>query len=53
MDDNTLYALLYDGLTSKLENNTHIVWATGGSMVPKENMAEYLNIGRLILHGHA
>ena len=29
-------------LAGKLENSTHILWATGGSMVPKEEMESYL-----------
>lgn len=34
-----------NNLENKLENITHIAWATGGSMVPKEMMDEYYNIG--------
>jgi D-serine dehydratase len=33
------------GLTKKMDNGTHIVWATGGSMVPKEMMEEYYQKG--------
>lgn len=29
-------------LEGKLENSTHILWATGGSMVPKKEMESYL-----------
>lgn len=32
-------------LTDKIENATHISWATGGSMVPKEDMDEFYNQG--------
>lgn len=33
--------LMQHNLMNKLENSTHIVWATGGSMVPDEIMEEY------------
>ncbi len=31
------------------EEATHLVWATGGSMVPEEDMAEYLRRGRALI----
>lgn len=35
-----------EGLTNKMENATHIAWATGGRMVPQETREEYLKMGR-------
>ncbi len=32
---------------SKLSHATHLVWATGGSMVPQEEMQRYLEMGNL------
>ncbi|AHF06786.1 D-serine dehydratase [Desulfitobacterium metallireducens DSM 15288] len=32
-------------LMGKMKNATHIVWATGGSLVPREIMAEYIEKG--------
>lgn len=33
------------GLTDKVDNITHIVWATGGRMVPQEMRDKYLTMG--------
>ena len=33
------------GLSDKMEKASHIVWATGGSLVPKEIRAEYYEMG--------
>lgn len=35
----------------RMANATHLVWATGGSMVPQQEMDAYLEKGRAILHG--
>ena len=32
-------------LTEKVKKGTHIVWGTGGSMVPKDVMNEYYRKG--------
>src|SRR6185436_18325661 len=38
------------GLTrSRLANATHLVWATGGSMVPEQEMNSYLERGKSLL----
>lgn len=34
-----------NGLADKMKNATHISWATGGSMVPEEDMQEFYNEG--------
>lgn len=36
-------------LSNKLKNTTHIAWATGGSMVPKDIMNEYYQKGTNLL----
>lgn len=35
--------LKHHGLDGKMENATHIAWATGGSLVPQEIRKEYIN----------
>lgn len=37
--------LQMQGLTEAMSKGTHIVWATGGSMVPEEMMAQYYQKG--------
>ncbi|MFG6667677.1 D-serine ammonia-lyase [Halomonas sp. HNIBRBA4712] len=37
------------GLAGHLGHATHLVWATGGSMVPEEEMTGYLEKGRALL----
>ncbi|MDF9761431.1 D-serine dehydratase [Peribacillus simplex] len=32
-------------LTEKMGNGTHIIWGTGGSMVPEEMMKQYYQKG--------
>lgn len=34
-----------EGLTDKMQNATHIAWATGGGMVPEETRKAYLKMG--------
>ncbi|MBE6761072.1 MAG: D-serine ammonia-lyase [Ruminococcaceae bacterium] len=42
--DNTKEYLKNNNITDDvLQNSTHIVWATGGKMVPEENFNEFLN----------
>jgi D-serine dehydratase len=34
-----------------MRNATHVIWATGGGMVPEAQMSVYLQTGRAALHG--
>ena len=36
---------------ARMGRATHLVWATGGSMVPQDEMNTYLEKGRALLHG--
>ncbi|WP_330502361.1 D-serine ammonia-lyase [Peribacillus frigoritolerans] len=43
--------LLKHNLTKKMSNGTHIVWGTGGNMVPKEIMMHYYQKGENLTQG--
>ena len=43
--------LLKHNLTEKISMGTHIVWGTGGSMVPKEMMKQYYQKGLNVTRG--
>ena len=40
------YQQMHDFSTEQLNHATHLVWATGGGMVPEAEMAQYLAKGR-------
>ena len=40
-DSETLRYIEQNGLADKMENAAHIVWATGGSLVPESIREEY------------
>ena len=39
----TIGYLRDNGLTEHMENASHILWATGGSLVPEEIREEYIH----------
>ncbi|NEG95444.1 D-serine ammonia-lyase [Bifidobacterium sp. SMB2] len=47
--DNTEYRERMGLTDEKMANATHIAWATGGSMVPREEMASYIAKGSALL----
>ena len=40
------YQLMHGFTAEQMQNATHLVWATGGGMVPEAEMAQYLTKGR-------
>ena len=40
------YQQMHGFSAEQLRNTTHLVWATGGGMVPEEEMNQYLAKGR-------
>ena len=40
------FGTLWASANRNFDKGNHIIWATGGDMVPKEEMAKYINIGR-------
>ena len=43
--------LLAEKISDKMENSSHIIWATGGNMVPEADKARYIAEGKRILNG--
>jgi len=48
-EENMIQWLKKKGLSQYMDNATHLVWATGGSMVPKKEMNAYIQRGNELI----